>query len=98
MKKRELTKAAKVAKIIKSELKKMGLTVRVKSNNYSGGNSVDVYLENVRPDLMSKIVKKYKKYEMGSFDGMTDCYNYDNVKADLPQVKFLFFHNKCTTF
>lgn len=30
------------------------------------------------------------KYEMGSFDGMTDSYNYTNRRDDIPQVSYVF--------
>ena len=96
MEKRKLTYAAQVAKIIKSELKKLGLKVSVRSAHFSGGDSVDVYLEDVRPDLLEKIEERYSKYKMGNFDSMTDCYNYDNFNRNLPQVKYLFFNNKCS--
>ena len=30
-----------------------------------------------------------KKYQYGTFDGMTDCYNNDNISDNLPQAKYV---------
>jgi len=30
------------------------------------------------------------KYQYGSFDGMTDSYNYDNRNESIPQAKYIF--------
>ena len=43
---RQLTEAAKVAAQIRKHLKTNGVTAKVSSSNYSGGNSVDVFLYN----------------------------------------------------
>lgn len=91
--KRKLSDAAQVAKLIKADLKKMGLACRVSSSNFAGGNAVDVYLEDICPESMEKLQARFAKYEYGKFDGMTDCYEYSNVRKDIPQTKFLFIHN-----
>lgn len=89
---RRTTQAALCAKAIRQELKKLfpNTKFQVTCKNYSGGNSVDVdYTDGPALEKVEAIVNKY---EYGSFDGMTDCYNYDNVIEGLPQTKYLFVH------
>lgn len=88
-----LTKAAQVAKLIKEDLKKLGVKCKVKSQNFAGGNSVDVYLHDIKPGLFKQILERYKKYEYGQFDIATDAYEYNNLNKNIPQVKYLFIHN-----
>ncbi len=62
---------------IKRELKLKfpGVKFSVKSEGYSGGNSVSVrWTDGPRVEDVKKITSKY---EMGHFDGMTDSYEYD---------------------
>jgi len=73
------------AKNIKKELKKRWPAVKfsVKSQSYSGGDSIDVRWEDGPRDV--EVNKILDKYEEGSFDGMTDCYDYnhENVWPDI---------------
>lgn len=79
--------------------------MRVKSKSYAGGNSLTVYIgERIKTDEPSiygdfKTVnspeleaakKLISKYEYGSFDGMTDCYNHKSDNIELPRVKYAF--------
>ncbi len=92
---RELTDAAKAAKAIRAELKAIGVKASVKSQNYSGGDSVDIYTKDLNPELESKVQDICKKYQEGHFDGMTDCYEYSNKNNDLvAQVKYVFVENR----
>lgn len=94
---RELTDAAKVAKAIKQELKAIGIKASVKSQNYSGGDSVNVYVNDLNPEMNKKVSDICKKYEMGHFDGMTDCYEYSNINNNLvAQAKYIFIENTPT--
>jgi hypothetical protein len=34
------------------------------------------------------------QFQYGSFDGMTDSYNYDNGRSDIPQVRWVQVHNR----
>lgn len=52
---RELTDAAKAAKAIRAELKAIGVKARVKSQTYSGGDSVDVYTTDLTPEVMAQV-------------------------------------------
>lgn len=89
------TNAAKAAALLKAEIKKAypGLNVRVKSENYSGGNSINVYLNDQDKEVVNAIELMAGKYEMGHFDGMNDIYEYSNCNDDIPQVKFAFVNN-----
>lgn len=88
------TEAAKAAKEIKTYLKSIGVKASVKSENYSMGDSVNVYLSNQTPETMTKIKAHCRKYQYGHFDGMTDCYEYTNHRDDIPQTKYLFINNQ----
>jgi hypothetical protein len=73
------------AKNIKKELKKKWPTVKfsVKSKSFSGGDDISVsWTDGPRSEDVSKILDKY---EEGSFDGMTDCYDYnhENIWPDI---------------
>ena len=85
-----------VAKTIKADLKKLGITATVSSKSYSGGNSVRVEVNNLHPQDFETIKKMFSKYEYGHFDGMDDCYYYSNVIKNMPQTKYLFIENHWT--
>lgn len=94
---RFLTDAAKAAKAIRAELKAIGVKARVKSQTYSGGDSVDVYVTDLTPELEQQVQTICKKYQEGHFDGMTDCYEYSNMNSDLDaQVKYVFVENSAS--
>jgi hypothetical protein len=73
------------AKNIKRELKLKFPLVKfeVKSKSYSGGDSIDVRWED--GPKTAEVEAIINKYEEGSFDGMTDSYNY-NHKNVWPDV------------
>ena len=87
---RKLTNAAQVAKLIKQQAKELGLKVTSKSQNFSMGNSVYVHILSGTDAAVEQLKKDTKKYEYGTFDGMTDSYHADNVREDIPQTKYLF--------
>jgi hypothetical protein len=64
------------AKNIRIELKKAFPTIKfsVRTDKFSGGNSVDV--EWTDGPTTKQVESITSKYQYGSFDGMTDCYNY----------------------
>jgi hypothetical protein len=84
---------AATAKAIRSELKALGISASVTSERFSMGNAVRVSVTDLHPDMNAKIRGILDKYEYGSFDGMTDCYNIDNARDDIPQVKFVSMNN-----
>jgi hypothetical protein len=72
------------AKNIRIELKRAFPDVKfsVKSDSYSGGNSIDIFWTD--GPTTEQVEKITGKYQQGSFDGMTDCYNYeDNLFSDV---------------
>jgi glyceraldehyde-3-phosphate dehydrogenase/erythrose-4-phosphate dehydrogenase len=91
---RQLTEAAKAAKMIRQELKKAFPSTKfsVTSSNYSMGDSVRIdWTDGVTTDQVNAIVRKY---QYGSFDGMTDSYNYTNSRNDIPQAKYVQTHRR----
>lgn len=76
--KRPMSEHAKAANSIKKELKQKfpGINFKVKSSSFSGGNSVDVAWD--FGPTSEEVNKLLYKYEYGTFDGMTDSYDYKN--------------------
>lgn len=87
--------AALAAQMIRKEIKAAfpGVNFTCRSENYSGGNSVDVNMIDQPREIYDAIKKITGKYQMGHFDGMVDCYEYSNSRDDIPQVKFVFCRN-----
>lgn len=82
------TESAKTAKLIREILKREYPDVKfsVTSDNFANGDSVDISWVDGMP---SKDIDSFaRQFEYGSFDGMTDCYNYDN-KREHPQAKYV---------
>jgi hypothetical protein len=70
--------AALAASNIRAELKRAfpGIKFSVRSKTFSGGDSVDVSWTD--GPTIAQVDKIADKYSAGSFDGMTDCYNYSS--------------------
>jgi hypothetical protein len=78
---KQLSGPAHSAKILKGYLRQFfpGVKFSVKSETYSGGSSIDVsYTDG---PLLKEVEGVADLFQKGSFDGMTDCYNYHPVKA-----------------
>ncbi len=87
--KKQLSTHAQAAKLMRQELKQAFPTIEfsVRSQSYAGGNSIHVEWQD---GPKTKDVQKITgKYEYGHFDGMQDCYEYSNVREDIPQVKYV---------
>ncbi len=81
---------AQAAAMIRKELKANGVKATVKARP---GDSIDITLLDALP-ATEKLVNEFaKQFELGHFNGMTDCYEYSNTRDDLPQVKFVFVDN-----
>lgn len=83
------TEAAKASAQIKQVLKAKWPQVKfsVKSSVYSGGDSVHIsWIDGPTTEQVQPIVRFY---EYGTFDGMTDSYNMDNVKQCAHQAKYV---------
>lgn len=86
------TEAAQVAALIKAELKAKFPTVvfSVKSQSYSGGDSVDVrYTATKTTPKLKTIEAICSKFKAGHFNGMEDIYEYTN-KGTGPSAKYIF--------
>ena len=86
---------AEVAQTIRKELKEKfpGVKFSVRSESFTGGNSIDIYYTNGVPE--DEVRKLVNKYESGHFDGMTDCYNYYSNR-DYQTVKFVMVNRNIT--
>lgn len=87
---RKLSPAAQVAKLLKQKAKELGLVATAKSQNYSGGDSVNVRITGGSDDNLEKLKEYSNQYEYGHFNGMEDIYEYSNCRDDIPQTKYLF--------
>lgn len=91
---RKRTEVAEAASEIRKVLKMAfpGINFSVKSENYSGGDSIRVNWEN-GPTV--KQVNRYTKdFEYGSFNGMEDIYEINNRNKNIPQTKYLFLNRE----
>ena len=81
---------AATAAAIKAELSAAfpGVKFSAKSDSYAGGDSVNVSWTDGPTEKAVKMLTG--KYEMGSFNGMEDIYEYTNSREDIPQVKYVF--------
>lgn len=77
---------AEIRKVLKMAFPKIKFSVRKRS----GGNSINIDWEN--GPTVREVQAYTKDFEMGSFDGMTDMYTYDNRNKNIPQVKYLFLN------
>ena len=88
------SEAAKAATLIRKHLKENGINAKVRSENYSGGNSIHITTVDLLPATEKLISEYISQFEWGSFDGMTDFYNATNIRNDIPQVRYVFFRNE----
>lgn len=89
---KQMSEAAQVAKAIRGILKAHGVKGSVRSDNYSGGNAVRIYLaEDISDVVYAKIFWEADKYRGGHFNGMEDIYEYRHV--DGPSADYIFFNS-----
>lgn len=89
MSKRQLTEAARAAKLIRGHLRKNGIKANVRSSNFSMGNSVTVKVSDLTPVALNAVQTYCAQYQYGHFDGMTDVYEYSNGNDDIAQAKYV---------
>jgi hypothetical protein len=84
-----LSSHAATAAAIREELKKnfAGVKFSVTSESYAGGNSCRISWTD--GPTTREVEAITGKYQYGSFDGMTDSYNYTNSRDDIPQTKYV---------
>ena len=88
-----ITPHAATAKAIRQELKALGIKASVTSKRFSMGNAVDINVKDAAPETMEVLEKIARKYEYGTFNGMTDGYECDNKNDSIPQVKYTSANN-----
>jgi len=83
------TQSANCANVIKKMLSEKYPNVKfsVTSDNFAGGNSVNIRW-NLGP-VDDEIEKLVNQFQYGHFDGMIDCYEYSNTRKDIPQAKYV---------
>jgi hypothetical protein len=89
MKKAPPSEAARCAIAIRTELKANfpGVKFRVRCDNFSMGNSVDVnWTDGPTEEAINSLIRKY---QYGHFDGMVDMYENSNYRDDIPQAKYV---------
>lgn len=89
---KQLTEAAQVAKLLRTELKEKfpGVKFSVTSENYSMGDNVQIRYTATRTTPKVKDVEKLTlKFNAGHFDSTTDCYEYTN-RGTGPTSKYIF--------
>jgi hypothetical protein len=85
---KEVTQAAK---LVRADLKAIlpNIKFKVQSDSFSMGDSIDIYFDTELNEEQRRWIDNIaQKYQYGSFDGMTDSYNYSN-RQDFPQSKFV---------
>jgi len=71
-----------------------GVKFSVRSRGYAGGNSIDVsWTDGPMSGVVNSIADKYQK---GRSDAMTDSYEYNNLRDDIPQVRYVFTQRRET--
>ncbi len=91
---KELSPHAATAAAIREELKTLKVKAKVTSERFSMGNAVTVYLEDINPAMMEAIKEITSKYQFGTFNGMEDYYEMNNIIQGLPQVKYVHVSNR----
>ncbi len=87
---KQISEHAAAAKAIRAELKRNNIKARVRTSTGSMTSSITVTIQqDLIPAAVADVKAFCEQYQMGHFDGMTDCYEYSN-RRDLPQVKFVF--------
>lgn len=94
MTKREMSPHARCAKEIRQFLKKREIKASVISESFSGGNSVNIVFTDLNPKTFECIKKELEIFQYGTFNGMNDCYECDNLNENISQVKFLSVENR----
>jgi len=92
--KRQLGEHALCAKAIRKILKKAFPEIKfsVRSQSYSMGDNVRVkWTDGIDTERVKELIWHF---EYGTFDGMTDMYNNDNMRKDIPQTKYLFIERE----
>ena len=91
--KKEMSRHAGAAKMVRAYMKANGIAGSVKSSTYSMGSSINVHVVDMSPAVVKDLESYVSQFEYGHFDGMEDIYEMSNVRDDIPQVKYAFVNN-----
>ncbi len=91
-----LSSQAQVAKACRQYMKSINVKASCTSESFAGGTAVDVEYNDQSPTMHKQITTELSQYQVGSFDGMTDSYNYTNSRDDIPQTKYMHINNRFT--
>lgn len=94
---KKLSEQVQVAKALKKDLKERFINAKiiVRSQSFAGGNSVDAVVMITEKEDIKKGTSDLKiKYQAGDFDGMTDCYNYNEKNTSEPTAKYVFIRKE----
>lgn len=91
---KQISRHAGAAKMIRQFMKSKGIAGSVRSKSYSMGSSINVDVMDLLPAQYVELVAYVAQFEYGHFDGMIDYYEMDNVRDDIPQVKYAFVNNR----
>lgn len=93
------SRQANAASAIRKELKQEFPNIKFRVTSDAGSLSSAVRVESVEPQhhgdrhlhraLYDDVRAVVNKYEYGKHDPMTDFYNYDNRRDDIPQVTYV---------
>ena len=91
---RQPSRYARAGAMIRRFMREQGIAGRVSGQSYSGGSSIRIYVEDLQPAVVAQLERYCRQFEYGSFNGMEDIYEYNNVNDDLPQVSYVFVENR----
>ena len=86
-----MSNSVDIAKLVRQDLKALYPTIKF-SVRKDGYDSVRIgyTIQNITDPQPREIDEKLGKYEAGCFNGMTDSYDYDPAKRDLPTCRYIF--------
>ena len=87
--KRPMSEHARAAKAIRAKLKATYPSTKfsVTSESFAGGDAVNVsWTDGPTTNQVESLIHWH---EAGTFDGMTDSYDYDNIHPNLAQAKYV---------
>jgi len=90
---RQLSRYARAGQMIRSFMREQGIVGSVRGQSYAGGSSINIHVEDMQPAALQALERFARQFEYGSFNGMEDIYEYNNVNDDLPQVSYVFVNN-----
>lgn len=85
--------ASNCSKAIKTALKAKypDFKISAYSHVFAGGDSVSICVTgNVSEDQKREIRTFNEQYQEGNFNSLHDIYENDNLRSDIPQVKYVF--------